>query len=219
MWTTIRIRVTVADGTGKTSTEPASALATTTAHELYGHALKNAQGKPYEHDNGGPVDKSIKKIEDHTKQLNPQWGEQLTKVTCYLVGCILALAFFLTGNKAQGQEINFCSISLSPAILQAHASFSAIYEFDVAENGSPANIKPLEKKFTNATEVEACIQKWSLPQSASKHLVAVFEWQHGIGWVKLAVSGPDIKLSIHLSGDRCPYCAKAPGNLKSSGTR
>jgi len=66
------IRVTVADGTGKTSTEPASSLATTTAHELYGHALKNAQGKPYEHDNGGPVDKSIKKIEDHTKQLNPQ---------------------------------------------------------------------------------------------------------------------------------------------------
>jgi hypothetical protein len=49
------IRVTVADGTGKTSTEPGSALATTTAH-----------------DNGGPVDKNIKKIEDHTKQLNPQ---------------------------------------------------------------------------------------------------------------------------------------------------
>lgn len=64
------IRVTVADGTGATSTEPAAGLASTTAHELYGHALPNAQGKPYQHDNGGPVDQSIKKIEDHTKKLN-----------------------------------------------------------------------------------------------------------------------------------------------------
>lgn len=143
----------------------------------------------------------------------------MTKVNSFMAGCILALALFLTGNPAQGQEINFCSISLPPAILQAHASFSAIYGFDVSENGVPANIKPLERKFTNAAEVEACIQKWSLPQSASKHLVAVFEWQHGIGWVKLAVSGPDTKLSIYLSGDRCPYCAKAPGNSRSPGTQ
>jgi len=64
------IRVTVADGTGKTSTEPASGLATTTAHELYGHALNNAQGRPYQHDNGGPVDRNIKNIEDHTRKLN-----------------------------------------------------------------------------------------------------------------------------------------------------
>lgn len=64
------IRVTLADGTGATSTEPASAFAPTAAHELYGHALPNAQGKPFEHDNGGPVDKNIRKIEDHTKQIN-----------------------------------------------------------------------------------------------------------------------------------------------------
>jgi hypothetical protein len=143
----------------------------------------------------------------------------MTKVTRYLIGCILALAFFLPRNTAQGQEINFCSISLPPAILQAHASFSAIYGFDVAENGSPTNIKPVEKKFTNATEVEACIQKWSLPQSNSKHLVANFEWQHGIGWTKLTVSGPGMKLSIYLSGDRCPYGTKTPDNIKSSATR
>jgi hypothetical protein len=143
----------------------------------------------------------------------------MTKLIRYLIGSILSLAFLLHGNTAEGQEINFCSISLPSAILQAHASFSAIYGFDVAQNGSPINIKPVERQFTNATEVEACIQKWSLPQSASKHLVAIFEWQHGIGWTKVAVSGPNIKLSIHLSGDRCSYCTKATDSLKSSVTR
>lgn len=143
----------------------------------------------------------------------------MTKLIWYLIADVLCLAFFLPGKIAEGQEINFCSISLAPAILQAHANFSAIYGFDVAQNGSPINIKPIEKQFTNATEVEACLQKWSLPQSASKHLVAVFEWQHGIGWTKLAVSGPDMKLSIHLSGDRCPYCPKALDNPKSHVTR
>jgi hypothetical protein len=63
------VRVTIADGTGATATEPAADLAATTAHELYGHALPNVQGKPYEHDNGGSVDTNIKKIEEHTKEL------------------------------------------------------------------------------------------------------------------------------------------------------
>jgi RHS repeat-associated protein len=64
------IRVTVADGTGATATEPSADLASTTAHELYGHATPLAKGQPWQHDNGGPVDKKIKAIEDHTKDLN-----------------------------------------------------------------------------------------------------------------------------------------------------
>jgi RHS repeat-associated protein len=64
------VRVTVADGKGATATEPAADLASTTAHELYGHALRFVKGQPYKHDNGGPVDKDIKSIEDHTKKLN-----------------------------------------------------------------------------------------------------------------------------------------------------
>jgi hypothetical protein len=143
----------------------------------------------------------------------------MTTLMRYLIGGILAFAFFLSGNTAEGQEITFCSTSVPPAILQAHASFSAIYGFDVTENGSTTNIKPVEKRFTNATEVEACIGKWTLPQSASRHLVAIFQWEHGIGWTKLAVSGPDTKLIIHLSGDRCPYCLKTPNNPEPSATR
>jgi RHS repeat-associated protein len=64
------VRVTVADGTGATATEPSADLAATTAHELYGHALPAVTGQAWEHDNGGPVDKKIKKIEEHTKELN-----------------------------------------------------------------------------------------------------------------------------------------------------
>jgi RHS repeat-associated protein len=64
------VRVTLADGQGATSTEPAADLSSVAAHEIYGHAVPMVQGKPYGHDDGGPVDKAIKKIEDHTKELN-----------------------------------------------------------------------------------------------------------------------------------------------------
>jgi hypothetical protein len=63
------IRVTIADGTGRTSDEPTSRLAMTTAHELYGHAYLAQQGKPWTHDDGGPVDTRIRNIETRTERL------------------------------------------------------------------------------------------------------------------------------------------------------
>jgi hypothetical protein len=120
-------------------------------------------------------------------------------------GLLLVIVILFSSRVVRGQEVEFCLMPLSEGILQAHASFSAVYQFDVDQKGVPANIKPITKAFTDPAEVEACLQKWSLPQSSNKHLTAVFEWQHGIGWTKLSVSGPDIKLIVHLSGQRCPY--------------
>jgi len=111
---------------------------------------------------------------------------------------------------ANAQEIKFCAFPLSKAILQANASFNVIYEFDVSGNGLPTNIKALERRFIEPADVQKCIEQWRLPQYASKHLVAVFEWHHGVGWSRLAISGPDVKLTIHLTGEKCPYGAKDP---------
>jgi len=63
------IRVIIADGTGRTSDEPAVRLAMTTAYELYGHAYLAQQGKWWKHDDGGPVDTRIKDIETRTEKL------------------------------------------------------------------------------------------------------------------------------------------------------
>jgi hypothetical protein len=115
--------------------------------------------------------------------------------------CIL----LLSSIPANAQEVNFCAFSLNKEILQAHTSFNAIYEFDVDEHGTPIHIKPVEARFTRLEDVQTCLAKWSLPNSASTHLVAVFEWQHGTGWTKLAISGPTTKLTIRLSGERCLY--------------
>jgi hypothetical protein len=133
---------------------------------------------------------------------------------------ILALSLMsLTSSAvAKGQEVNLCLFSLSPGILQANASFSAIYDFDVDKNGVPVNIKPLAQEFTKPADAQACIGEWRLPQSASKHLVATFEWHHGVGWTGLAISGPGMKLRVHLSGQRCPYCSAAQDEAKSSET-
>jgi len=89
--------------------------------------------------------------------------------------------------------------------MQANATFNVIYEFDVSENGLPVNIRTLEKGFVEPADVQGCIEQWRLPQFAAKHLVAVFEWHHGIGWKRLAVTGPGAKLTIHLTGEKCPY--------------
>jgi hypothetical protein len=99
-------------------------------------------------------------------------------------------------TKARAQDITFCSLPLPKGIPQAHASFNAIYEFDVDQHGTPINVKPVEEQFTKLKDVQACLAKWSLPQSSLTHLVAVFEWKHGAGWTRLAISGPTIKLTI-----------------------
>ena len=133
--------------------------------------------------------------------------------------CLLWLLVFLFDvGTAKAQELTFCSLPLSKAILQANASFNVIYELDVSEKGLPVNIKALEEGFAQPADVQACLEQWRLPQFASKHLVAVFEWHHGVGWKKLAISGPDIKLIIQLTGEKCPYGAKAVAKTKPTAT-
>jgi hypothetical protein len=136
--------------------------------------------------------------------------------------CSASLLWFLVVlfdvGTAKAQELAFCAFPLSKAILQANASFNVIYELDVSEKGLPVNIKALEKGFAQPADVQACLEQWRLPQFASKHLVAVFEWHHGVGWKKLAISGPDIKLTIQLTGEKCPYGAKAGEKTKPTAT-
>ena len=70
-------QVMVSDGTGAASTAPEAELAATAGHELYGHALDEVQGQPFEHetlpdgseDPNGAVNKQTQQIEDHTKEL------------------------------------------------------------------------------------------------------------------------------------------------------
>jgi hypothetical protein len=119
---------------------------------------------------------------------------------------------------AQGQEINFCAFRLSPGVMQANASFNAIYDFNVNKDGVPINIKAIARQFTDPIAVQTCIGEWRLPESALKHLVAVFQWDHGTGWTRLAISGPGIKLTIHLSGQGCPYCENAQKPAKPTET-
>lgn len=64
------VRVTLSDGTGAAAGTPDSEQAVTAAHELYGHALPEVNGQPSAHDQGGPVDKRIKQIEDETRKNN-----------------------------------------------------------------------------------------------------------------------------------------------------
>jgi RHS repeat-associated protein len=66
------LRVELSDQTGPASTMPDSQMAVTTAHEMYGHGLPFMQGKPYQHDDGGPVDKHISDIQKRTLRNFPE---------------------------------------------------------------------------------------------------------------------------------------------------
>ncbi len=50
--------------------------------------------QPYEHDNGGLVDKDIKKVEDHTKQLNLSTRWIMTTLIRPPLEAILAVTLF-----------------------------------------------------------------------------------------------------------------------------
>ena len=63
-------RVTLSDGTGKSATTPMSEQSVTAAHEIFGHGLPKIQGRPWKHDDRGPIDRNIKKIEDRTRRVN-----------------------------------------------------------------------------------------------------------------------------------------------------
>lgn len=131
------------------------------------------------------------------------------------VGLILfTLSALLKGwSSARGQEVNFCSFPVAKAILQAHATFNAVYEMDVDQHGIPINIRSVSKQFTKPEDVTTCLAQWKLPNAAMKHLVVVFEWQHEVGWTKLTISGPGVNITVRLSGVRCPYCS-APASEK-----
>lgn len=130
-----------------------------------------------------------------------------------LVWFLVTLCYLVT---ARAQELSFCEFHLSKAIRQANTTFNVIYVFDVSEKGIPINIRAVRKGFARQADVRACLKRWRLPQLGSKHLIAVFEWHHGVGWTKLAISGPDVDLTIHLTGERCPYGANASEKIKST---
>ena len=129
-----------------------------------------------------------------------------------------ALSLLLgAGRQANGQDISFCSLPMSKAILQAHTSFNAVYTFDVDQHGVPINIRAVSKQFTKPEDVSTCLAQWKLQNAALKHLAVAFEWQHGIGWTKLAISGPEISITVRLTGQRCPYCSTPADAKRSAG--
>ena len=66
------LRIELSDQTGMAAGASDSVMAETTAHEMFGHGLPSMQGKPSQHDNGGPVDHQIKRIEDRTRRNFPE---------------------------------------------------------------------------------------------------------------------------------------------------
>ena len=125
---------------------------------------------------------------------------------------IAILAFILWSilggvSSAKAQDLAFCFLPLSKGVLKAHASFNEIYEFDVTQDGIPHNVKSVSAMFTKLEDASSCITQWKLKEAAMKHLVVIFEWQHGVGWIKQSVSGPGVNLTIRVNGERCPYCS------------
>ena len=66
------LRIELSDQTGAAATAPDSQMAVTTAHEMYGHGLRYMEGRTWQHDNGGLVDKNIIRVERRTQRNFPE---------------------------------------------------------------------------------------------------------------------------------------------------
>jgi hypothetical protein len=115
-----------------------------------------------------------------------------------IISCLIVLGF-LTGQPQSrvSTEITFCNLNVPEDIKQANASFYVSYSFEVDEDGKPIRIHKILDDYIGEQKVSSCLSNWRFQGIKEKtKMVAMFRWQHGKGWVELAISGRDFKQVI-----------------------
>lgn len=123
----------------------------------------------------------------------------------------LSLAMFLIlgscGSTGAAMRLEFCNFSMLPVIKTGRANVTIVYAFSVSADGSPENIEKVSDHYIGEAIVAECLGRWRLPASAAGQgkTIAIFRWEHGLGWEYMAVKGEALDLRVDLTGDRCPY--------------
>lgn len=119
-----------------------------------------------------------------------------------MIGCLAWLLILSTNIPPQGRlttEISVCDLEIPNSIKQANASFSVSYSFQLDKEGRPVKVSKIQDRYARKASVEACLSGWrfqGLPQG--KHMVASLRWQHGKGWVEIAVVGKNFSQVLKI---------------------
>ena len=106
----------------------------------------------------------------------------------------------------EAAEVSFCNFQVPPKIMNANASFNVVYAFEVNSEGRPVKINKVDNRYVEEAAIAACLHDWLLkPARVGQPYLALFQWQHGVGWDQLTVRGPRFSANIRISGKRCPY--------------
>ncbi|MGH9875781.1 MAG: hypothetical protein ACRD9S_25290 [Pyrinomonadaceae bacterium] len=119
-----------------------------------------------------------------------------------MIGCLALLLILCINIPPQERfrtEISVCDLEIQNSIKQANASFSVSYSFQLDKEGRPVKVSKIQDRYVRKGAVEACLSGWrfqGLPSGTQ--LVASFRWQHGKGWVEIAVVGKNFSQVVRL---------------------
>jgi hypothetical protein len=124
---------------------------------------------------------------------------------------MLSIVLVLLAASARAQSgsanVEFCNFGIDPAVVRGNATFSVIYTFHVGPGGAPELIRAVEDRYVGEAAVRRCLSSWKLP-ATKEPIVAVFTWEHSVGWITLSISGADFKYVVRVSGNRCQYLGR-----------
>ncbi|MGH9823902.1 MAG: hypothetical protein ACREDR_11705 [Blastocatellia bacterium] len=106
----------------------------------------------------------------------------------------------------ESMEVSFCNFELPREVRTANASFNVVYSFEVDSRGKPVKIRKVHNSYIENAAVVSCMSAWHLHLAKGGRLhLAVFHWQHGVGWDQLTVRGPHFSQKMRIIGNPCPY--------------
>ena len=103
-------------------------------------------------------------------------------------------------------DVSFCNFQVPQEVMMGNASFNVVYSFEVDTRGKPVKIKKVDNSHVENAAVVSCLSGWKIRQAKAGRLhLAVFHWQHGVGWDHLTVRGPHFSETMKVTGNPCPY--------------
>lgn len=101
-------------------------------------------------------------------------------------------------------RVVLCRPNVPKQLMEGSATFSLIYEAKFDDAGLLQELTE-RKGFKGVDSIRACVSEWRMPGSAAGQSVSiVLRWEHGKGWVSMALKSPTLGLTL-VDASPCDY--------------
>ena len=122
---------------------------------------------------------------------------------------LMSLVLALGGGSPEevavpSSRVVLCRPNVPKQLMEGNATFNLIYEARFDDAGLLEELTE-RKGFKGVGSIGACVSEWRLPPSAAgQPLSIVLRWEHGKGWVSMALKSQTLSLTLFDPGP-CDY--------------